>query len=313
MLASVISRIFLISLFLCAGFQVQAANFNEGAKKCQECHDQEYEVWKNSPHFATFKTMHKKDEAKKIIDAVGEKSMKRSDDCVICHYTQVQKSEGDKAKVKSGPSCESCHGASSSWRAIHNDYGGPKVKAADETPEHRKMRLAESEANGMIASRMVFRIASSCMACHGLANDAISADTLGKMLESGHPIEPDFEIVKYSQGDIRHRFVPPDVTVNSKMDAASTARLFLGGQAAALVAATRVKGKVDNADFNSAQDKRIATATAALNAVKGSIPEAAALLSDPSEMKALAFEAALQGKDLSGSVAQLLPDPSSYK
>jgi hypothetical protein len=313
MKASYLSRIIIFSLLLLAGFQASAANFNEGAKKCQECHDQEYNVWKESPHFKTFKTMHKKPEGKKIVKATGAKSMKRSDDCVLCHYTAIQKSADAKAKVKSGPSCESCHGASSAWRDIHNDFGGPDIKAGDESPEHKNQRLADAEANGMISSRMYFRVASGCMACHGLANTQISNETLDIMLTGGHPIEPDFEIVKYSQGSIRHRFIPPDVTVNSKLGAASIARLFLGGQAAALVAASSVKGKVSNADFNSAQEKRIATATAALNAVKSAVPEAAALLADPSEGNALAFETALQGKDLSSNVSSLLPDPSSYK
>ncbi|MGI9570776.1 MAG: multiheme c-type cytochrome, partial [Desulfobulbia bacterium] len=82
MKASYFIRIVFVYMILLAGFQAQAANFNEGAKKCNECHDQEYNVWKNSPHFKTFKTMHKKKEAKKIVKATGSKSMKRSDDCV---------------------------------------------------------------------------------------------------------------------------------------------------------------------------------------------------------------------------------------
>lgn len=314
MLLTNFPRIMLASFLFLLLLPVQAANFNEGAKNCQECHEQEYDVWKKSPHFKSFKTVHKSPEAKKILKAVGEKSMKRSDNCTVCHYTKISKSATDKKpKVKSGPSCESCHGASSAWRDIHNDFGGPTIKAEDEKPDHKKKRLADAEQGGMIASRMVFRIADSCMACHGLANKNIEAKTLDIMLKAGHPIEADFEIVQYSQGKIRHRFVPPNVTQNSKLDAADTARLYLGGQAAALVTASRVKNKVKHADFNAAQDKRIAMAIKALTAVKDAVPTTAELLAEPSRANALAFEQAIQGKDLSAEVKALLPKPANYK
>ena len=303
----------ILGLLLLVQLPAEAANFNEGAKKCQECHDQEYNVWKNSPHFKSYKTAHKSAEAKKILKAVGGKSMKRSKECALCHYTALQKSASAKAKVKSGPSCESCHGASSTWRDIHNDFGGPKVKAKDETKKHKKKRLKGAEKGGMIASRMVYRSASSCMACHGLANASIKKKTLDAMLKAGHPVEPDFEIVRYSQGKIRHRFVPPNVTRNSRLNAADTARLYLGGQAAALVAATAVKGKVKHKAFNAAQEKRIKAARKALSAVKGSIPEAGKLLKKPTNKNALAFEAAIQGKNLSAKVKKYLPKPTSYK
>lgn len=311
---SAILRVFLAAFLLfIVNAQVSASGFNEGAKKCSECHEQEFDVWKNSPHFTSYKKIHKSKDAKKILSALGEKSMKRSEICVSCHYTEIQKSASAKKKVKSGPSCESCHGASSNWRDIHNDFGGPKVKSTDETTAHKAKRLADSEAKGMIASRMSYRVSRRCMDCHGLANPMLDAGIMAKMLNAGHPIEADFEVVKYSQGKIRHRFVPPNVNTNSKLDNAGTAQLYLGGQAAALVAASAVKGKVNDAKFNAAQDKRIQTARKALTAVKGTVPAAAKLLASPSEANALAFEAAIQGKDLSSKVAALLPKAASYK
>jgi hypothetical protein len=311
--SSILRLIVLVNFLFMIQLPLNAANFNEGAKTCSECHDQEYAVWKETPHFESYRSVHKSPEAKKILKAVGSKSMKRGDDCATCHYTMVQKSATKKARPKSGPSCESCHGASSTWRAIHNDFGGPDIKASDEDPAHKVKRLADAEAGGMLASRMVYRIASGCMSCHGLAHADVKKDLLGKMLDAGHPIEPDFEIVKYSQGKLRHRFVPPNVNENSKLSTADTARLYLGGQAASLVSATAVKNKVEHAEFNAAQDKKIKIALVALNAVKSKIPEAAKLLAKPNNENALAFESALQGKDLSAEVKSLLPEASSYK
>jgi len=287
--------------------------FNEGPKKCQECHEQEYDVWKASPHFESYKKAHKTVEAKKIVKAVGEKSMKKGKACVLCHYTAIQKDASAKAKVKAGPSCESCHGSSSQWREIHNDFGGADVKAADETPAHKKQRLVDSEVKGMIASRMTYRLASNCMNCHGLGNKNLDAKTLSTMLEAGHPIKPEFEIVKYSQGQVRHRFVPPNVNDNSRLDAAGIARLYVGGQAAALVTASRIKNKVADTKFKSAQQARIKQAKAVMNAIKNTVPAAAFLLSKPTDANGLALEKAIENKDLSAQVAKFLPQEKDYK
>ena len=40
---------------------------------------------------------------------------------------------------------------------------------------------------------------------------------LAKMLDAGHPSEPEFELVRYSQGSVRHRYYPPDFEKNSEM------------------------------------------------------------------------------------------------
>ncbi|MCH7793228.1 MAG: hypothetical protein IID31_13230, partial [Planctomycetes bacterium] len=52
-------------------------------------------------------------------------------------------------------------------------------------------------------------------------------------------------------------------------------------------------------------------ASAALSAV--GVPEAAALVADPTEANARALVAAIAGKDLSGDVASLLPAAAAYK
>lgn len=257
--------------------------------------------------------MHKSDKAKPIAKAVGgSKNMKKNGVCTICHYTMVQKDASAKPKAKSGPSCESCHGASSDWLAVHNNYGGPKVKRDDEDAAHKTERQQKARDAGMVWSFMRYDIATNCMSCHGLARDELDAAALGKMLEAGHPINPDFELVRYSQGSVRHRFYPPDVTANATMSTAELAETFVQGQAAKLVSANAAMGKSSDAKYKAAQEKRSADAKAALAALK-SVPEAAALIADPSDANARALVAAISGKDLSGEVGALLPDPSTYK
>ena len=114
------------------------------------------------------------------------------------------KKAGKKPRPASGPSCESCHGASSNWIKVHNDYGGPNAKKADETATHKAERLKKAAAAGMIWSFDHYGIAENCMSCHGLNNAALDGKTLAAMLDAEHPLNPDFELVKYSQGSVRH-------------------------------------------------------------------------------------------------------------
>ena len=75
-----------------------------------------------TPHFATFDTLHRPPEAKEIADRLGLRSIKRSDVCTQCHYTE-QNQDG-RVRVVAGVSCESCHGGAADWLALHADYGG---------------------------------------------------------------------------------------------------------------------------------------------------------------------------------------------
>lgn len=67
-----------------------------------------------------------------------------------------------------------------------------------------------------------------------------------------------------------------------------------------------------DSEYKAAQEKRKADAETALAAVK-SVAEAAALVADPTEANAQALVDAIAGKDLSGEVGGLLPDPATYK
>ena len=312
-LSAMIGAVALFAASLAINDTALAEPFFQGPKKCQQCHVPEYKVWEGTKHFKSLRTVHKDKRGKAIAKAVGgSKSMKKNEVCTLCHYTLVQKNAGAKAKVKAGPSCESCHGASSDWLNLHNDYGGPSVTRDDETPEHKAERRQKARDAGMVWSFMRYEIAKNCMSCHGLAREGLSGDALAKMLDAGHPLNPDFELIRYSQGSVRHRYYPPDVTVNAELSKAGLAEAFVQGQAAKLVSAVSALSRSDEPKYQAAQKKRKADAEAALAAVK-SVAEAAALVADPTEANALLLVEAIAGKDLSGEVGGLLPDPSTYK
>ena len=304
-----------LMLFLPAGGFAEP--FVKGAKLCEECHEEEFKIWEKTKHFTSFRNVHRepKDSAKpspkKILAAVGgQKRMKRNQTCYLCHYTLEKKNAGaKKPSIKSGTSCESCHGASSDWLAIHDNYGGKDVKREQEAADHKEKRYADSKNAGLILPAMKYEIAENCMTCHGLANPDLKADDLAKMLGAGHPINPNFELVQYSQGSVRHRHYPPNMKTNAEMSPKEQAELYLIGQAAALVSATEAMSKSGEAKYTEAQKKRVEIAKAALSGIS----EAAGLLAAPTRQNALSFVKSVAGKDLTGAIGSKLPAKSDYK
>lgn len=285
-------------------------HFNKGPKACEECHEAEVRVYEGSEHGKSYKEFHKKSEAQKLAKEVGgKKSAKRNPVCGKCHYTMVAKSDGKTPRARASTSCESCHGPSSKWLDIHNEFG--EYTEDNEPAAHKAKRLAASRDAGMIYSSMHYEIAENCMSCHGLARSDVDDKDLSALLAKNHPVAKEFELVRYSQGTVRHRFYRPDISVNKEMTRAELSRLFVTGQAAKLVSASAAAGRGDAA-YKALQSQRVAEAKRVLSAVR-SVPEAAALVSSPTRSAAMKLVAAIKGKDLSGDVGSMLPSKSSYK
>ena len=258
-----------------------------------ECHKSEHGVWEKTKHATSYKKVHKSKAAKKIVKAVGGKRMKKTELCMSCHYTQTVKKAGAKPKLAAGISCESCHGPSSEWITIHNNYGkGKTVKTEDAA--HKAERIKSATAAGMIWPSALYDIAANCNSCHGFSKQVLTGENISAMMDAKHPINPDFEIVEYSQGTVRHRFYPPNVTENQEMSTVDMSRMFVIGQV-----------------YKGAQEKRIATATAVLKSVQSLAPEVGAFLATPTTESGRAFAAAIAGKDLSSAVSGRLP--TKYK
>ena len=288
--------------------------FYQGPQKCLDCHKSEHSVWDQTKHAQSFKDIHRKPAVKDIIAAAGgDANMRRNDVCTTCHFTMTQADAGAKPTATAGTSCESCHGASSDWMPIHNDYGGPTAKRDTETPAHKADRIQKAVQAGMIRPTALYSIASNCLGCHGLARPGVSPDTMAKMIDAGHPAGSEFELVRYSQGTVRHRFYPPNVDQNQEMSPAELSRMFVTGQAAALVTVAAASGKASNAKYQATLKKIESDARAALDAVKGQVPEAAALLSQPTEANGRKLADAIATKDLSAQVGKLLPAKTAYK
>jgi hypothetical protein len=178
-----------------------------GPDQCAKCHQPEVQQWMRTPHFATFDSLHRSPQAKQIADRLGVRSIKRSDICTQCHYTEQKQEE--RVRVVAGVSCESCHGGAADWLAVHADYGGAGVTRDSEPAEHRAKRVLDSVQRGMNNPHNIYLIARQCYDCHTVPNEAL-------VNVGGHAAgSQDFELVAWSQGVVRHNFVRTGGTSNA--------------------------------------------------------------------------------------------------
>jgi len=173
-----------------------------GQQACAQCHQAEVAAWEKSPHALKSWSLLEKGEAKEIAGRLGIGSPTADHRCTICHGTQ-QATSNLKAV-----SCESCHGAAggeSGWLEVHSFFGAgldPKKSASreKETEADYHQRLAECDRLGMRRSDNLYALAKNCFQCH-----TVPSETL--VNEGQHPTESKgFEMVEFSQGDVRHNF-----------------------------------------------------------------------------------------------------------
>ena len=254
----------------------------QSENNCASCHAVEDEAWQNTRHYATFNERHRSPRAQEILQAMGLRTMKRVDTCRQCHYTSVM--VGDAVTPQWGVSCESCHGPGKDWNGIHNrPAGNPTAPALkwgtikNETAADRQARLGAAAAKGMIHSAMIYDIATNCFGCHTVPNEEL-------VNKGKHHAGSDFDLVAWSQGEVRHNFVSspgaPDKPTNRPASANQRRRLYVVGAMVDLEVSLRnlagVKQK--GGDFEKAMIERVTRGRGKLQAmVKAvAIPEIAA-------------------------------------
>jgi hypothetical protein len=189
-----------------------------GPSQCVECHEKAVAAWRRTHHNASFglgddipsaledEVIEKEDKALEFADKMG---LEYYDDldavCADCHVSAERDPTGEVALL--GVSCESCHGPAKEWMPIHYDFGksasGEKLTAESEDPAHRKERIAKSIAAGMLRPENVREVAANCYGCHTVPNEKL-------VNVAGHPAGSDFELVSWSQGEVRHSYLTDD-------------------------------------------------------------------------------------------------------
>jgi len=277
-----------------------------GPERCAECHKPQFEVWKASKHAVSFKTVYREATAPDILVAAGgDHSMKKNSTCVKCHFTPAPGEGG--GEVVAGVSCEHCHGPASGWIKTHQDYGGKKE---NETPEHKAARQAAAVKAGMVYPHDLYALATRCVECHGLLKPGVDGAVLAKMVHANHPMNDKYELVRYSQGTVRHRFYPPHLDVNAEMSPEELARLWVIGQAAKAAAAQAAVARAQDPAYKKIAEQQLEAARTELERVKD-VPEAAAFLAHPGKESGEALAKAIADKDLTAQVKDRLPKAKS--
>lgn len=191
-----------------------AAN-NMGPNACGECHKEEALAWQESHHFKTFRDMPRNPKGKEIAEKMGVKRINSAGICLTCHYT-VDATQ----KPIAGISCESCHSAGKEWIKVHSEFSGKTEKTESKAEKDARLKLADSK--GMIRPGTLYELAKNCYSCHVVPQE----DLVNK---GGHKAGSDFELMSWSQGEVRHNTWSTKGKENTPANAARKRMLYLVG------------------------------------------------------------------------------------
>ncbi len=203
-----------------------------GPNACAECHKQETVAWKGSHHFKTFREMPRSAEANKIGDRMGIKRIKSDTLCLNCHFTVQIKNAGEVPVA--GISCESCHSAGQDWIKVHSGFSGKTILFESKAEAKARWQLAESK--GMIRARSFYLLAKNCYGCHVVPEEEL-------VNKGGHKAGSAFELVSWSQGEVRHNTWYSKGRENVQASTERMRMLYLVGLGVELETALRAVGK----------------------------------------------------------------------
>ena len=251
-----------------------------GPDECGECHRGEVQSWKNSHHYKTFRSMPRSKEAKEIGVKMGIKRIRNDSDCLACHFTSKEKA--DKAKPIAGIACESCHGPAKDWLKSHSDFGGKDVKRENETPQHKKDRLAKVDAAGMVRPGDIYKLAANCYQCHTVPHEKL-------VNVGGHSHGSDFELVSWSQGEVLHNYLrSPSGKENVESSAQRKRLMYVIGNAVDLEYSLRGVAKATvKASYAIKMARRVKAAITKLEKIYAThaIPEVEAMVTAGDDAK----------------------------
>lgn len=231
------ARLRLFSGLIVLGFMSGGVSASEPAKTvgpnaCAECHKQETEAWKGTHHFKTFRELPRNTEATEIAKKMGVRRIKSESLCLNCHFT-VQEKE-NRVQPVAGISCESCHSSGADWIKVHSEFSGKTEKTETKDEQVARWKLADSK--GMIRPRYLYKLATNCYSCHVVPQEKL-------VNVGGHTAGSKFELVSWSQGEVRHNTWRSKGKENVPASAARMRMLYLVGLGVELETALRAVGK----------------------------------------------------------------------
>jgi hypothetical protein len=237
-----------------------------GGDECVDCHTPEHDIWGETTHYKTYDELSASDAATEIAEALEIDDIEAADGiCVDCHFTLVGETLEDAEPI-AGISCESCHGAAAGWIDGHGEYlsGDAESESAAEKATRRK---AAKDA-GQIRPDQINLIAQNCLNCHTVPNEEL-------VNVGGHLAGSEFELVSWSQGEVRHNLFWNDGEDNEEASPARKRVLYVVGYATDLEFSLRALGKSSEAGkYREAMAQRVQQATAKLTAINQKINSA---------------------------------------
>ncbi len=259
---------------------------------CGQCHDRAVKTWQRTVHFKTFEELYGRSRAQEIVEKMGGRSIKRSKICTQCHYTMRAREEGGRETAIMGVSCQRCHGAALDWLNLHADTVAE--------PERAK-RLAACEPLGMRPTHKLYELATSCFQCHTVPIEEL-------VNVGGHHAGSEFELVAWSQGEVRHNFLPlPDEAANKERSPEYLRRLFVIGKLLELEWSLRGLAEVTGPGaYRTAMHARAAAAKEGVEKLNSSsLAEVLEAVPDTSSSDRTAFK---QAAETIGAFAKKLSD-----
>ncbi len=263
-----------VVLFVAPGAQAAPARLDPanvvGPTKCAECHKVEALIWQHTHHFASFREIPRDPKAAEIAKKMGLRRIKSESLCLNCHFTNVEK--GGNLDPIAGISCKSCHGAGKNFIKVHSGFSGKKKET--ESAAERAARWKKSEAAGMIRPYMIFKIAENCYSCHIVPEEKL-------VNVGGHQAGSAFELVSWTQGEIRHNTWYTDGKSNPTASKNIQRKMYVTGAAVELEQSLRAVGKAtQNATYAQTMARRAQAAAQRLGAINKALnlPETNAMM-----------------------------------
>jgi hypothetical protein len=208
---------------------------------------------------------------------------------------------------------------------LHSGYSGKKKET--ESKGEAAARWKKSVKAGMLRPNNTYAIAKNCYNCHVVPQEKL-------VNKGGHPAGSPFELVSWSQGEVRHNVWWNGGKGNPGADQNRKRMLFVIGQAVELETALRAVGNATvNDKYAVAMAKRASTAAKRFSALAGKVstPETKAIvaalggvklsLNQKKALNATANKIAKQAKAISakyngskfGAIDPFIPGAKAYK
>ncbi|HTV88389.1 MAG TPA: multiheme c-type cytochrome [Stellaceae bacterium] len=290
-----------------------------GPSQCAKCHKVEATIWQHTHHFASFRSMPRLPKAEEIAQKMGIQRIREAGTiCAKCHFTSAV--QNGQLQVIAGISCESCHGPGKNYIDVHPGKKG-------ETPAQIAERLRRAQAAGMIRPNMIFKIAKNCYSCHIVPQEKLV--NIG-----GHVAGSPFEMVSWTQGEIRHNTWYSDGKSNNPAPINIQRKMYVIGAAVELSESLRAVGNAtQNASYAVTMARRAQAAAQRLQTINNALqlPETKEMMAavatarlnlnngpqldgvaDKIDAAAQAFDHKYDGSQL-GAIDSMIPGPQYYK